>query len=159
MIGSEFSYVYIIAELDFDDDSKHTGFYKIGKAKYPCDRLLQLQTANPRGLKLVHTIQCSKNEYDWDAPIDPNTKRNPLIEEYVGLRERQIQDLFNDYKSIPDRRLKQNHIEDVDYTRTYGGNEWYDFRKIGIDKVIDMIDDKFPPYLGVLEKQLSLEFY
>ena len=77
----------------------------------------------------------------------------------MGLRERQIQDLFNDYKSIPDRRLKQNHIEDVDYTRTYGGNEWYDFRKIGIDKVIDMIDDKFPPYLGVVEKQLKLEFF
>ena len=36
---------------------------------------------------------------------------------------------------------------------------WYDFRKIGIDKVIDMIDDKFPPYLGILEKQLSLEFF
>ena len=159
MIEPELSYVYIIAELDFDDDSKHTGFYKIGKAKNPFYRLAQLQTANARGLQLVHTIQCSKDKYDWDAPMDPNTRMNPVIEEYVGHREMQIQDLFDDYRCTPDRRLKQNHIEDVDDTRTYGGNEWYDFRKIGIDKVIDMIDDKFPPYLGILEKQLSLEFF
>ena len=159
MIEPEFSYVYIIAELDFDDDSKHTGFYKIGKAQDPFSRLGQLQTANPRGLQLIHTIQCSKDKWDWDSPVDPNTGMNPVIEEYVGNREMQIQNLFDDYRCTPDRRLKQNHIEDADDTRTYGGNEWYDFRKIGIDKVIDMIDDKFPPYLGVLEKQLSLEFF
>ena len=36
-------------------------------------------------------------------------------------------------------------------------NEWYDFRVIGINKVIDMVEEKFPDYLGVLEKQLKLQ--
>ena len=110
-------------------------------------------------LKSGQTFDCSKAKYDWNAPVDSITMMNPLIEEYVGFREMQIQDLFDDYRCTPDRRLKQNHIQDADDTRTYGGNEWYDFRKIGINKVIDMVDDKFPPYLGVLEKQLCLEFF
>ena len=157
MIELRFSFVYIIAELDFDDDSKHTGFYKIGKAECPCNRLAQLQTANARGLELIYTIQCSKDKYDWDAPVDPITKMNPLIEEHVNLREKQIQDLFDDYRCTPDRRLKKNHIQIADDTRTYGGNEWYDFRVIGINKVIDTVEEKFPDYLGVLEKQLKLQ--
>ena len=50
---SEDSYIYIIQDGPF---------IKIGYGKAPLNRLMRLQTGNPRELKLVKTFLCSNND-------------------------------------------------------------------------------------------------